>query len=370
MKNKFGYALVCFYEASIGGHGSAEVSNSFFECLPKKDSKLFEIKKKKIFIFLEKYKFNIFENIYKLLYIYIIVKKLKIFIKKYKKKIVIIEGASWIGYTFVFLKTIKLFFPKVIIIYHSHNIEYDVRKKRNNMFISFISKIIEKVVFQEVNFSTVVSYEDKKRIKKLYNINTYIFQNGINKKRLLLKKPKFHLPEKYIIYSGSYSYKFNEITINEIILKIMPLIINKFRDIKLIITGKDFPKDKFSKHNFIKSYQNLDKKELNYLIKKSLFMFTPMKKSPGTKLKVIETLLLGANLITSRQGIKGVKFIKSKNLFIYSNTKQMYRYIFYFIKNYKKLKKNYTVNKYYSKNYLMENILSNFFTKIKLFKNA
>ena len=120
----------------------------------------------------------------------------------------------------------------------------------------------------------------------------------------------------------------------------MPVILNKFRDVKLIITGKDFPRDKFIKHNFIESYQNLDKKELNYLIKKSLFMFTPMKKSPGTKLKVIETLLLGANLITSQQGIKGVKFIKSKNLFIYSNTNQMYLYIYYLIYINKKAKRN------------------------------
>ena len=50
MKNKIGFALVCFYDASVGGHGSAEVSKSLYECLPKKNSKLFEIKKKKYFL--------------------------------------------------------------------------------------------------------------------------------------------------------------------------------------------------------------------------------------------------------------------------------------------------------------------------------
>lgn len=368
MKKRLGYALICFYEASIGGHGSAEVSSSLYECLPKKNSKLFEIKKRKIFIFLENYKFTFAENIYKLFYIYFIIKNLKNFFNSYEKKIIIIEGASWIGYTFIFLKMVKIFLPKTLIIYHSHNIEYDVRRNRNNKFISFITRIIEKIVFHEVNYSTVVSNNDQKRIKKLYNTRSFIFQNGINKKRLLLKKPNFNLPKKYIIYSGSYSYKFNEITINKIISEIMPKILNKFADIKLIITGKDFPGDKFKQYNFIKNYKDLDKRELNYLIKKSLFMFTPMKKSPGTKLKIIETLVLGANLITSHQGIKGIKFIKSKNLFIYSNTKQMYQYIYYLIKNYKKNKNKNTINKFYIKNYLMENIIKNFFTKIKLFK--
>ena len=167
MKNKFGFGLICFYEASIGGHGSAEVSKSLYECLPKKNCRLFEIKKRKIFIYLEKYKFNLPENFYKLFYVNIIAIKLAKFIKKYDKKIVIIEGASWIGYTFILLKIIKLFLPEIILIYHSHNIEYDVRKKRNTIFISFITKIIEKIVFREVNFSTVVSEQDQKRIKKL-----------------------------------------------------------------------------------------------------------------------------------------------------------------------------------------------------------
>jgi hypothetical protein len=372
MKNKIGYALVCFYEASTGGHGSAEVSKSLYECLPKKNSKLFEIKKKKIFSYLENYKFNYLENIYKFFYILIIINQLKKFISKYNKKIIIIEGASWIGYTYIFFKIIKIFFPKILTIYHAHNIEYDVRKKRNNHIISFITKIIEKNVYKLINFSTAVSEEDQKRLKKLYNVNAYIFQNGINKNRLLLRKPEFDLPKKYIIYSGSYSYKFNKITINKIITKIMPVILKKFKDVKLIITGKDFPKEKFIKYNFIRNYKNLEKKELNYLIKKSLFMFTPMNNSPGTKLKVIETLLLGANLITSKSGIKGVKFVKSNNLFIYSSINKMYQYIYYLIRHHKEDKTSSISqsNKFYFKNYLMENILKNFFTEIKLFKNA
>jgi hypothetical protein len=100
-------------------------------------------------------------------------------------------------------------------------------------------------------------------------------------------------------------------------------------------------------------------------------MFAPMSNSPGTKLKVIETLLLGANLITSKAGIKGIKFIKSENLFIYSNINTMFHYIFNLMSNQKKkVKKINTVNKFYFKNYLMENILKNFFAEVKILKNV
>ena len=165
MNKKIGFALICFYEASAGGHGSAEVSNSLYECLPKKNSKIFEIKKKNIFTFLEYYKFNYLENIYKFFYILIIINQLKNFIKKFKKKIIIIEGASWIGYSYFFLKLIKYYYSRAIIIYHAHNIEYELRQKKNNFIIGFITKILERKIYKLANFATAVSIDDQKKLK-------------------------------------------------------------------------------------------------------------------------------------------------------------------------------------------------------------
>ncbi len=369
INKNFGFAMVCFYEASAGGHGSSEVSSSLYDCLPEKNKELFEIKKKKIFSFFEFYKFNYFENIYKIFYILVLVNKLRNFFLKFEKKIIIIEGASWIGYSYIFLKLIRLYYPKIAIIYHAHNIEYDLRLKKNNSFIAFVTKILEKKVYKLSNFSTAVSINDQIKLKKLYNIKTLVFPNGINKKRLLTKKPKFNIPKKYIIFSGSYSYKYNKEAIDKIIFKIMPKILKKNNNIKLIITGKDFPKNKFKNYNFLRSYIDLDKRELNYVIKKSLFMLAPMSKSPGTKLKIIETLLLEANLITSKAGIAGVTLIKTQNLYVYSSSRQMYRYINCLLNNKQKIKNN-KVKKLYYKYYLMENILKDFFAKIQLYKNA
>jgi hypothetical protein len=52
MYNNYSIAVVAFYEASIGGHGAAEVTLSFYESLKDfQKKKLFEIKKYKIFKF-------------------------------------------------------------------------------------------------------------------------------------------------------------------------------------------------------------------------------------------------------------------------------------------------------------------------------
>jgi hypothetical protein len=361
MKIKKGFAIICFYEASKGGHGASEVTSSLFECLPVNNKKLFEIKKRKVFEFLEYYKCTYLENIYKLFCVPVLFVCQKKFLRKYDKKIIIIEGASWIGYSYFFIKLVNIFFSDAILIYHAHNIEYELRKNKNSFLIAYLSKIFEKNVYKLTNFSTVVSKIDQKKIKNIYNVNSYIFSNGISKKKLLIRKPKFKIPKKFVIFSGSYSYFYNKLAIDKIIYDIMPKILKKY-NMKLIITGQDFPKNKFKSYFFVKNFINLDKKELNYLIKNSQFMLAPMHKSPGTKLKIIETLLLGANLITSREGMTGIKIIKNSNLFIYSNEKQLFNYIDYLYKNTKKPLNN----KKYHEHYLMENIIKNFFKEIKL----
>ena len=61
-----------------------------------------------------------------------------------KKKIIIIEGASWIGYVYFLIKLLNILIKNVKIIYHAHNLEYEVRKLKNSKIISLISFYFEK----------------------------------------------------------------------------------------------------------------------------------------------------------------------------------------------------------------------------------
>ena len=64
----------------------------------------------------------------KLLSIPFLIYQILKYLYKVKKKIIIIEGPSWIGYSFLSLILIKIFSPSAKIIYHSHSIEFEVRK--------------------------------------------------------------------------------------------------------------------------------------------------------------------------------------------------------------------------------------------------
>jgi len=361
-------ALVCFYHASKGGHGAAEVTLSLLESLKKK-KKLFEINKQIFFNFFDKYKINYFESVYKLFYLIPLYLKVKKFFFQSKKKIVIIEGASWIGYSYIFIKIIKLFSKDIIIIYHAHNIEYLLRKnKKSNFFILILTKIFEKKVYNLVNYGTAVSNVDRIKLKKLYNINALIFNNGINKRRLKYEKFNKKFPKHFLIYPGSYSFFPNKIAIDKLIYKIFPVILKKYPKFKLIITGNDFPLNKFKMYNFINYYKNIKRAELNYLIHNSKFLLAPMSKGPGTKLKIIEALMLGCIIISSKESMNGIEIDKKTPPFIFLNQKKMHEIIDYVVKNNKKIKKISNKNKIsFKKKYLMENILKNFSKENKIY---
>lgn len=350
-------AVVCFYTASKGGNGAAEVSLGILNAI-KSNKKLFEINDQNI-------KSDLVRFIFKFICIIKFVYKIKNFFSNIEKKIIIIEGASWVGYSFLFFILCKIFIKKIIVIYHSHNIEYDIRtKKKANIIIIVLTKYFEKSIFKFANFATVVSRVDQKRIKKLYNLKSYILENGINIKRLEKEKPKFLLPKNYYMFIGSYWFLPNKEAIDFLIEKIYPQIEKKFPKYKLIITGEGLPREKIKNKQII-YYNNISKKSLNYIISKSDFLLFPLKKATGTKLKVIESLALGKRIITNKNGVKGIDLISKDQPLIYKNTKE----IINCIRKIKKKKFNNTLTKtsnYYKRKYDMSLIFNKFIYKNKI----
>ena len=92
-------------------------------------------------------------------------------------------------------------------------------------------------MFKYSDIATSVSLREKRMIKSLYNINTILLPNGISLKKFKLKNK---LKMNYIIYTGSYSYKPNKDAINYLNDIIMPQLIKKIPNLKLVLTGGGF----------------------------------------------------------------------------------------------------------------------------------
>jgi len=358
-------AIVCFFEIYPINNGASEVIISLFNCIknPKKIFYIKSINTNSILKFLNIISLNNLIHFYKIFSIFKILISLKKFFKKSKSATIIVEGASWIGFSFILIYFAKKIIKNLSIVYHSHNIEYDLRKQKgSNFLICKLTEFFERIVFKSSNYSTAVSKEDQRRIYELYKAKPLMLENGIDENRLK-KIKKMEFPKQFIIFSGSYEYFSNKQAIDDLIWIIMPKILKKFPHLKLIITGKGLPSNIQSKE-FVIYYSYLPKEKLIYLIQKSNFILLPFKKSPGTKLKIIEALMLGSLVICSNQSIKSIVHKNTlESPLIYRNNQELYNAIDKIMLS--KINKS-KILKFYTSHYAMQNIIFRFRNKYSI----
>ena len=348
-------AFVTFFPIIPNNMGSSTVVNSRFKSWPDKKrifqiSHIKKINNKNIKTILIKKE----TPIWKILKLPELITKIYKYIKNSKNKFVIIEGASWIFYSFTTIFFLKLIIPDCKIIYISHSVESEIRKKYSNQFIYSLTKFLENLVFKFSNYSTTVSTKEKNRILELYKKKTEIYPNAINIEEKNIKREKSKL---YIIYCGSYFYKPNKDAIDFLNNHIMPNIVKKFPKIKLILTGGGYNK----KFPWLVNKGIVSKKNLYKLIYNAQCMCVPLKFGSGTRIKIIEALILGTIVISSSKGIEGITLRKKNPPFIANNKIKIIKMLIMVLKNYNKFKEESNKDKiFYKKSYSMKNITHNF----------
>jgi len=358
--NSSGFVFICLYRSYPSYHGASDITFNLFNLWPNKNKKLLQIseinKKKKNIINIKK-KNSFFGFIVNLIIIVQIANK---YLSKFNNKFIIIEGASWAGYTLLILFINKFFLQKIKIIYHAHNLEYEVRKYKNNILIAWITFYFEKIIYKYC-YGTCVSKKDQRFIKKKYNANSVILDNGVTEiksKKLMkvnLKKNNF------LLFCGSYSYWPNKIAINKIYNQ--RNLINKiFPKIKFVFTGENIPN--FSNKKFV-NLKIVKKTNLIWLIKNCLFFYAPMPRAPGTKMKILESVYYGATTVCSKNALVGITKTKNINSIIITKDKKLSKDLLK-LKNKIKIKKNYSEELFKFKNfYNFEKKTLNFYDKIK-----
>ena len=359
MKNNF--IVVNFFRVTDPYSGGSEVSFNFFKNIPAKKKRLFQLSNQK-----KKHKYV--ESIYvgnskisKIINIFRLTTKIKDFCRDKKNIIIIVEGASWAGYTYLFYKLIKKDLKDAKFIYHSQNIEFLLRKVKNNFFVSQVTKRFEKYIADNFNLFTCTSNHEKLKIKKIYKINSIILPNGIELPSRFHKTKPIKKKYDYIFFGGNVEFIPNFDALKILVENIMPKVIIKNPNIKLIVTGnKSLPfKAKFLINAGFVSKKNF----FRYLRGASLFV-NPMQITFGVQTKTLHALALGKTIIATEQGVAGIKLNHSiKNIFIAKNNDDFSKKIITKIKSNKFNKK---ASSYYSKLYNMKKIVNDFIKKQKL----
>jgi hypothetical protein len=365
MKNKSKFNLnvgiVAIYTVIPTWHGAADISRLMLKYFPSKKKCLFQMTnlKKKI-----NNKNVINQNIFfnspytKLFFIFFLTKKIIKYFSGNKKNIIIIEGASWTLFSYIIAKILKNYVKNLKIIYHSHNVDYEVRKLKNSKFILWLTKLFEKKLLELSDIKTAVSKTDQKLFKKLYNIETVLLENGVEKFNEKKVVSNLKLPKKFIFFPGSYTYGPNKIAIDKIMNNFYDEIITKFPNYYFVFSGEGLP-NKYSRKKNVKYFGILSETNYFFTLTKSAFIFLPLNNAPGTKLKTLQSLSLNKIILATKHAFKGINIKKNDRVLIYKKNKDVINNIDKIIN--KKIK-TFKIKRPIKKNrYYFNNIINEFF---------
>ena len=356
--NEVKTAFVAFFPVVPNNMGSSTVVNSRFKNWPS-EKKLFQLSH------LKKINNNKIKTILlkkerptsKIFLLPKLILEIFLYLKNSKKKIIIIEGASWVFYSFIVFIAFKLILSETKIVYVSHSIESEIRKKYSNRIIYIVTFFLEKLLLKNVDLATSVSKQEKRKIKKLHNTDTILYPNSVTIDTRVGGKL---IHADYIYYSGSYLYKPNKYAIDYLNQRIMPILFKEFPKLKLVITGGGFNMN----YPWLINKDIVSKEKLYNIIYHSLCLCVPLKFGSGTRIKIIEALCLGTTVVSTHKGIEGIEIKKKNPPFIFDKEKEIIKTIKFIIKNKRIIKiKSLSQKKYYLSEFSMKSATERFLKK-------
>jgi glycosyltransferase involved in cell wall biosynthesis len=222
---------------------------------------------------------------------------------------VVLEGASWAVYLFFLALVLRCTLMDAKIIYHAHNVEYLLRRERNNKIVAAVTRWAEKGVLTLCHQCYAVSREDCQRFSSLYGIDPDLLPNGVDcstgrvtMAKIVAMRDRFGITDESILFMGLYAYPPNMEAVRFLIEDVMPELHRRRPNVRLVITGGGPP----ISTPWLVCAGVLPRSDLDALLYACRIGVAPIFKGSGTRLKILEYMAAGLPVVTTRKGAEGL----------------------------------------------------------------
>ncbi len=231
--------------------------------------------------------------------------------------VVVLEGASWALYHRILLAQLRRALPSLQIVYHSHNVEFDLRSTKNNRTIAAVTRWAEGSLLRKADIATAVSLVDQSRFIELYEVKPALVPNGVDIDRLssvseasISKMRSAHgLDAHTILFSGFYAYPPNREAIDLLVKSIMPALRKRCLAANLALTGGGAPYHE----PWIKNAGSVPYEDFTAFVAACGIAAAPIFSGSGTRLKVLEAMAAGLPVVASEKAVEGLGLIDGQH---------------------------------------------------------
>lgn len=239
---------------------------------------------------------------------------------RFRPDIVILEGASWAVYHWMLLRAIRCSLTRLRVVYHSHNVEYEIRRQRHGRAVAAVTRWAEARLLAHCDMATAVSEVDRTLFRELYGVDTVLLPNGVDVSRFTTVtasevegvRNKYGIGNAAIIFSGLYSYPPNRTAIDFLLSKVMPHLLVNVPNAQLVITGGQLPKSE----RWLVSTGIVPYDEMPALLSSCRVATAPIFSGSGTRIKILEAMAAGVPVVATSKGAEGLQFRDNEHLFV------------------------------------------------------
>jgi len=322
------FALIAFYQVIPPYFGTAMVSHDMAKYLPGEKS-LFQIAERNDDVTLNgdtkiiNLKVNTNSRLTKFMGLLRAYPGMIKQLKDLMPDVIILEGASWALYSYLMLKFIRWAKIRAKVIFHDHNVEYELRKQRDNKIIAMITWFAEKAVLKKSDASFCVSERDAAYCEELYHFKPYVLPSGVDLFRFKAVsqdevqeiKNRYGIRKNSVLFLGGPSYRPNKEAIDALVFTIMPQVIGKIPNAQLLVVGGELDLER----EFLVSVGQVQYEKVPIFIEAVDLCVAPILSGSGTKIKILDYMAGGKPVLSTSKGAEGIEVVKDRDLIIEDN---------------------------------------------------
>ncbi|MBU1125649.1 MAG: glycosyltransferase family 4 protein [Candidatus Omnitrophica bacterium] len=250
---------------------------------------------------------------------------------------IIIEGGSWVVYAALAFASLSHARVKAKVIYHAHNVEYLLRKKKNNILIACVTRWAEGYVMRHADTIVAVSSIDAAHFQRLYQIQAQVNLPAVSLDTFAKVTPaqinsvcrRYGYNGNSVLFMGLQAYKPNRQALDFLISQVFPQVLRSIPDAQLVVIGgKVLPRRSWLVNPGIVPFEDMPA-----LISSAAVCTAPVFSGSGVRIKILEYMAAARPVVATTKAKEGLLVSDGEDIYLADSAVQFAEKIVYVLRN-------------------------------------
>lgn len=196
---------------------------------------------------------------------------------------------------------------RIPLVYDAHNVEADRFRKMGRPLVATLIRLAERRLSRAANMVLTVSEQDRELMQMVHGVDSLLLANGVNTRSMRPlgdnASPETPLDSPYVLFFGGFDYPPNIEAARFLLEEVWPEAREAIPTIKLALVGRH-PHDWMQGHEGVIVTGGVD--DIVSVIQHAKVVVAPLFSGGGTRLKIVEALACGKDILATPFGAMGI----------------------------------------------------------------